>query len=497
MSPRVTLALAVAVALVAAYIVAVDRPQAQRAEEARHLVRLTKESITQITLQSPKGTVDLVRTPPSRGGAAEATHWAVTRPFAAPAAAYTVSDLLDAVLDIVPQRTVADRTTDWAAYGLARPDTRITLRTANGQAVSVELGTTSPVSTGIYARAVPGDAVYLIDASARDALTKSAADLRQKTLADFANADVQHVRVASAAGTLVVDRTGPDRWRLAGAHPWPADDFKVTDLFFPITTSDAKVFHDGVTDLAPYGLDHPAVTVELTLKGRAAPLRLLFASKGKVTYGMVAGAPTVLELDGGLLGRLTPSPISLVSKRLLPYSAPNLTAVTWSRPAAGKDAHPSADFAGWATLQVRRQGPGFSGGGLTDSQISDMFSSLNLLEADTVEPLAGVPSGAPAFGIQTDGGEDARFHVVVYRRPGGGWLASDAVLGLEYRLPSNAFDAFPAPVTAFLGIAKAAPAPAHGPAVVTPTGSSGAGTPTAPAVPHPGGPGQPGKPPTP
>jgi hypothetical protein len=473
-SPRVTLALAVIVAFVGGYILVVDRPQAQRAEEARHLVHAAKDSITQVTLRTAKGTVDLAR--------ADATHWSVTRPFGAPASTFAVSDLLDAVLGIVPQRTVADKATDWAAYGLATPDTQITLRTADGRTASVAIGKTSPVSTGVYARALPGDAVYLVDASARDALTKTAADLRQKTLADFSNADVRHVHITSASGTLDVDRIASDRWRLApssqpsrpaqpggaaaGAHSWPADDFKVTDLFFPITTSDAKVFHDGVSDLAPYGLDHPAVSVDISLRARPAPLRLLFAPKGKITYAMVAGATTVLEMDAGLVARLTPAPISLVSKRLLPYNAPNLTAVTWSR--------------GGQTLQVRRQGPGFSGGGLTDSQITDMFSSINLVEADTVEPLAaGTPGGGPAFTVQTDGGEGAQLRVAVYRGPGGAWLATNQALDLQYRLPANAFDGFPKPVMAFLGISKAAaPAPA------------------APA-PRPAAPGAPAKPPTP
>ena len=467
MSPRVTIALAVIAALVGAYILVVDRPQAQRAEEARHLVHLSKSAITQITVRTAKGTVELVRT--------DATHWTVTRPFNAPASGYAVSDLLDGALGIVPQRTVADKTTDWAAYGLAAPDTELTLHTQDGKTVAIDIGKTSPVSTGRYARAVPGDAVYLVDASANDALAKTADDLRQKTLADFSNADVQHVSITTASGALAVDRLGADRWRLAGAHPWPADDFKVTDLFFPITTSDAKKFHDGVKDFAPYGLDHPPVTVDITLKNRQAPLRLLFAAKGKVTYAMVAGASTVLELDGGLIGRLTPAPISLVSKRLLPYNAQNLTAVTWSRDEQ--------------VLQVRRQGPGFSGGGLSDGEISDMFSSINILEADAVQPLAAAPSGTPAFAIQTDGGEGAQFRVLVYRGPGGAWLATDSALGLQYRLPSNAFDGFPKHITALLGIVKTpvpgATKPAGGtkPAAVTPTAPRPGGSPAKPPTP--------------
>jgi hypothetical protein len=151
-------------------------------------------------------------------------------------------------------------------------------------------------------------------------------------------------------------------------------------------------------------------------------------------------------------------------------------------------------------LQIRRQGPGFSGGGLSDSQITDMFSSINILEGDTVEALAAAPAGTPAFAIRTDGGEGAQFRVVVYRRPGGAWLATNAALGLQYALPSNAFDGFPKAITAFLGLPKAAPAggtkpaPGGGAVTVTPTQPGAGVTPTAP---RPGGGPAPAKPPTP
>jgi hypothetical protein len=264
-------------------------------------------------------------------------------------------------------------------------------------------------------------------------------------VADFANADVQKASIVSPAGTLAVTRLSSDRWRIEGPRPWPADDFKVTDLFFPLTTSEAKVFHDGVTDLSPYALDHPVVTMDLTLRGRPEPLRILLAQRGKVTYAMVAGAQTVLELDASVQGKLTPQPLSLVSKRVLPYNPQNLTSLTWRR--NGK------------TLEIRRQGPGFTGGGLSDANISGIFSVVNLLDADQVEPLASPPSAGevPAFELQTDGAADAKFLVRFYREPKGGWRATDDALALQYRLTSNAFDALPGPVKTFLGIAQASP----------------------------------------
>jgi hypothetical protein len=432
MSPRVTIALAVVVALVAAYIFAVDRPMAQRAEEARHLIRFSKAEITGVTLASAKGQLELSRV--------DATHWQLTRPVRTPAASFSVSDLLDTVTGLEAQRTIRRVGSNLAAYGLDRPVARITLRATGGRTATLEVGKASPVGTGLYAQVVPGSAIYLVDSSIKDALTKSATDLRQKTLADFSDADVQKVRIVSSKETLVVDRLGPDRWRIEGTPAWPADDFKVTDLFFPLTTSEAKVFHDGVTDPAVYGLDHPAVTMDLTMKGRSEPLRVLLTTRGKVAYGMVAGAHTVLELDPSVVTKLTPDPIALVSERVVPYNAPHLTALAWRR--------------NGRTLQVRRQGPGFTGGGLSDKDISDMFSSMNILDADKVERLGTVPPGSPAFEIRTDGAEDAAFLVAFYREPKGGWLAIDRALGLQYRLSANALDGFPQSIKAFLGVAK-------------------------------------------
>jgi hypothetical protein len=457
-NPRVTIVLAVLVAAVAGYIFAVDRPQAQRAEEAKHLVQLQKADITGLSVTSSKGTVDLERT--------DATHWQIIRPFDAPAASFAVGDLLDAVTGIVPQRTLAGGG-DAAAYGFNAPSLTLALRASGGRSVTVVFGKADPVGSAMYARLASGKAVYLVDSSLKDALSKSGADLRQKTLADFANADVQQVRITAPGRTLVVDRTGPDRWRIEGAPApharpaWPADDFKVTDMFFPLTTSEAKRFHDGVTDLAPYGLDHPAVTMDLTMKGRTEPLRIIATQRGKIAYGMVAGAHTVLDLDPSIVGKLTPAPIALVSTRILPYDPQNLVAFTWRR--------------NGQTLQVRRQGPGFTGSHLSDQDVSDMFSAMNLLDADKVQELGSAPAGAPAFEIQTDGGESARYTVQFYAQPNGGWIVTDRALGLQYVLASNALDALPKSIKAFLGL----PAPA----AAAPAGTSRTSKPK-PAAPH-------------
>jgi Domain of unknown function (DUF4340) len=459
-SPRITAVLAVVLALVVGYIVLVDRPQAKRAEEAKHLIQVTPKDVTRIALISPKGTVDLTRR--------DAAHWDITSPIHVPAGSYAVSSLLDTVVGVVPQQSLGTPS-ELKEYGLDKPTAQITVATSKGQTVTLQIGNASPVGSTTYARVQPGGGLYQIDTSTKDALAKSANDLRQKTVADFANADVQKVKVVSPAGTLVVNRVGADRWKIEGAHAWPADDFKVTDLFFPLTTSEAKSFHDGVTDLAPYDLNHPAVTVDLTLRDRQEPVRILLAQRGKVTYATLVGTQSVLELDASVQGKLTVEPLSLVSRRILPYNPQNLTSFVWRREGQ--------------VFELRRQGPGFTGAGLTENDISNMFSVVNLLDADQVEALTAAPAGAPAFEIQTDGASDATFLVQLYRDPKGGWTATNRALALRYHLQGNAFDSLPAKIKTFLALPQpvAQPQPTPQPGKPAPP----AGTPPKPNPPAP------------
>ncbi len=437
MSPRMTAALAIALVLVVSYIFLVDRPQAKRAEEAKHLMQVAPKDVIRIALVSSKGAVELARR--------DATHWDVTNPIHVPAGSFAVSSLLDAVTGVVPQQSLGPAGT-LKDYGLDKPQAQITLTTSGGQAMTLGIGNPSPVGTTSYARLQPGGGLYQIDTSTKEALTKSAGELRQRTVADFANADVQKVRIVSPAGTLVIGRVSGDRWMIEGPHSWPAEDFKVTDLFFPLTTNEAKAFHDAVTSLSPYDLDHPVVTVDLTLRDRQEPLRILLAQRGKVTYATVAGTQTVMELDASVQGKLTPERSSLISKRVLPYNPQNLTSFTWRK--------------GGQAFELRRQGPGFTGGGLVEGEVSNMFSVVNLLDADQVEPLAAQPSGTPAFEIQTDGAADAKFLVQVYRESKGGWMATDATLALQYRLAANVFDGLPGKIKTFLGLPQPAAQPA-------------------------------------
>jgi Domain of unknown function (DUF4340) len=438
MSPRITAVLAVALAVVVGYIFLVDRPQARRAEEAKHLVQIAPKDVTRITLASAKGAVGLARR--------DAAHWDITTPIHVPAGSFTISGLLDSVTGVVPQQSLG-KAGNLKDYGLDKPAAQITLTSAKGPAVTLEIGNASPVGSTSYALVQPGGGLYQIDTSIKEAISKSASDLRQRSVADFANADVQKVRIVSPAGTMVIVRVASDRWKIEGPRVWPADDFKVTDLFFPLTTNEAKAFHDGVTDLSAYDLDHPVVTVDLTLRDRPEPLRILLSQRGKVTYAMVAGTQTVMELDASVQVKLMPQPLSLVSKRVLPYNPQNLTTFSWRRDGQ--------------TLDLRRQGPGFTGSGLAEGDISSMFSVVNLLDADQVDQLAAQPSGSPAFEILTDGATDAKFLVRVYREPKGGWLATDPAIGLEYHLAANAFDSLPAKIKTFLGLPQPAAQPTN------------------------------------
>ena len=151
MSPRITAVLAIVLAVVVGYIFLVDRPQVQRAEEAKHLVQLASKDITGISIASPKSSVALARR--------DATHWDITHPVHAAAASFAVNGLLDTVTGLIPQQTLGGAG-DLKAYGLDKPLQQVSLTTAKGENVTIEIGKPVPVGSGSYARLVPGGRVY-------------------------------------------------------------------------------------------------------------------------------------------------------------------------------------------------------------------------------------------------------------------------------------------------------------------------------------------------
>jgi hypothetical protein len=150
-----------------------------------------------------------------------------------------------------------------ADVGLLEPLATLTIRTEEGSTQKVALGRQTIGGRG-YARLNDDPQVYVInDALHRELLDKKIGELRQKSLSAPSEGQAQWLRLRRDGQTI--EATKHDgQWTLAGDHRGRVGASAVRDMLAAVSATWIRRFvADGPEDLAPYGLDRPAIELHI------------------------------------------------------------------------------------------------------------------------------------------------------------------------------------------------------------------------------------------
>jgi len=101
------------------------------------------------------------------------------------------------------------------------------------------------------------------------------------------------------AAPVTLTRGKDDRWQITAPEPYAADQSVVSSLLASLSALDAdRVVEDKASDLKPYGLDDPSVTLDITLKDHTEHKLLLGDNTpaGSDVYAMLEGDPRVFTI---------------------------------------------------------------------------------------------------------------------------------------------------------------------------------------------------------
>jgi hypothetical protein len=212
--------------------------------------------------------------------------WRLVEPLAARADRTAVSGLLSSLTGLEKKRTLDD--VDRAAVGLDEPEIEVTLLTADGGEVKLEVGPEVPASSD---RIVAAGEVYQVAGSFVASLTRQPGEWRDKQLFTATRGDVDRVTLAAGDSKLLLAKRGEEFW-IESPLTDRADDRLTDDLLTAITGLRVATFLDPhgadsePLDPEVLGLDPPRRVVEVVLKDREEPFRLEF------------GAPVGVEDEG-------------------------------------------------------------------------------------------------------------------------------------------------------------------------------------------------------
>jgi hypothetical protein len=284
----------------------------------RHLLGLNSNLIQQVRGTGPEGTWELKRA----GGAWQIT--STTPPAAADRQA--AEALVRPWADLQAASFAAyGPQTDFAKYGLDRPQTTVTvtllpLTGGTPESHTLALGRKVDGGDSVYARLDNGPGVAVLPAAAARELTHGALDFVDRTLLAFDPTELVAICRKGGAGDLELTRTD-DGWQIVKPSVHKADQPGLEELAERLGgLRAARVAALDSSNLHAFGLDVPAATVTLVVKGKdGKPTEKLLHIGSPAPPHDGAGRPPVgeerfVQVDGSVRVAVLPAALT---KRLL------------------------------------------------------------------------------------------------------------------------------------------------------------------------------------
>jgi hypothetical protein len=266
------------------------------------------DKVNRVEVESAAGKVMLER---------DGTAWKITAPEALKADAGAVNGLLWRLRDLRASGFLDESAAGISRY-LSKPDVTVRMWEEGAKEPRILLlGLSGTVRAGeVTAVAAPAGTgpVVIVDAKDVRDLSKSAADLRDKSVVgSFDMKDVKRLRVSVGGKRLVLERKGDDDWRVLEPAKGAAKELKVTGLILALRGLRWKEIAsaDGA-DPARFGLDKPEIEVDV-LKADGGELAALAVGRAddKVAYVRSKSSPAIYAVDPKSLEDLRKAPTDI------------------------------------------------------------------------------------------------------------------------------------------------------------------------------------------
>jgi len=274
---RTTLILLVVAGAIAAYAYFVERPARQRESEEQTLLTFDRDAVVELTLTYPEREIRLTKGPDA--------HWRIAAPIEVDADQSVVNNLVGAIAGAALTRTISEPSEDVSAYGLDKPVVTISLRLGDGTATpALIVGKQTPIGFKAYVQKEGDPNVYLTTGSFHSGVKREVKDLRDKTVIEFTDDQVQTITLAGDARGAVVLRKTDGIWRITDPAEYAADAGEVRTFLSSLRGLRAQDFiEEPPDDLTMYGLAAPRLRVTLSIGEEGTPKSVLLGAEAPGT----------------------------------------------------------------------------------------------------------------------------------------------------------------------------------------------------------------------
>jgi hypothetical protein len=365
-----------------AYVYWVEVPKSQEEAKKKTILDFKPDDATGISLVYSDREIVMKKS---------GQEWRLTKPLEAAADSTTVKNLVNAVAEAEVKKTF-DNASDLAQYGLDQPFVKVTVTLKDKELPTILVGKSTPVGYSAYAKKADEPQVLLTTSAFRSGMDKKVKDLRDKTVLNFADEDVQKIEIRGEnKDVTLVQKDG--HWTIERPGSYAADATAMRSFLSTLRSLRAVDFpSDNPTDLSTYGLDKPRLKVSLYLGKDNAEKDLLIGKDAadKQIYVQGSGQPTVYTVSDWVMRDLNKGLNDFRDKTLLAFDRDKVTAVEVTRKDGGHFKLVRADDKQW-----RVEGAG--SGKPEQTAINQYVGDLHDLAG--YEILADQPGDLAPFGL--------------------------------------------------------------------------------------------------
>jgi len=312
------------------YVYFVERPAREREQKKDTLLDVDAEAIEAVTLTYPDREIRLLK-------GTDGT-WRLAAPLDVAADQTATKNLVEAIASAELSKTIDDPGSDLAAYGLDKPTVTVQLRLTGGaEPPALVVGKETPIGFKAYAQKKGDPKLYLTTGAFHSGIKKEVKDLRDKTIVDFQDDQVQSIRVTGRDRPRVTLEKRDGAWKLTEPGEYPADDGDVRSFLSSLRGLRAQDFVDQPdADLGVYGLTDPKLQVALSLGADGPQPTVAFgneegSSGPKQLYLKRGDATTIYKVGSWALGNLEKDAAYFRDKTVLSFTPDDVTAIAVTR----------------------------------------------------------------------------------------------------------------------------------------------------------------------
>ncbi|MGB6876179.1 MAG: DUF4340 domain-containing protein [Candidatus Acidiferrales bacterium] len=274
------------------------------------------EEISSLTIHRQSDTMAFMK---------KGAEWDLTQPIETRADQTEIGGIVNDLSDLKIQRSFAP-TDALSKYGLANPAVKIEFQAKNGSSHSVQLGDKDFSNSAVYALIDGSKQINLLPTSLLDETDKPVAQLRDRSMIDLNGSQVTALTLRDASGdiTIAKPQTG---WEITSPRKALADSSAVDALVSSLSSIKfTDVVSEAPTDVAKYGLEHPAIMLDVTAQG-GKQFQLVLGKKGDDHYGRDLARPMIFSVDAPVYNSFDKKFFDLRDKSILQFDPTTITTV--------------------------------------------------------------------------------------------------------------------------------------------------------------------------